>query len=55
MSNSIRGNTRRDDGNYEDTQYYFPEDLARLILCAQKAFEYTTLKERKDVDESVPA
>jgi hypothetical protein len=46
---------RRDDGGYETSEYYFPEDLPKLILVIQKAYEFTTLKERKDLDESVPA
>jgi hypothetical protein len=45
---------RKDDGSYENTEYYFPEDLPRLQVCVQKAFEYTVLTERKDLDEAVP-
>ena len=45
---------RKDDGSYESSEYYFPEDLPKLILVIQKAYEFTTLKERKDRDEAVP-
>jgi len=45
---------RKDDGSYENTEYYFPKDLPRLQVCVQKAFEYTVLTERKDLDEAVP-
>jgi hypothetical protein len=53
-STRIQKRFRKDDGSYESTEYYFPEDLPKLILCAQRAFEYTELKERKDLDEAVP-
>ncbi len=45
---------RKDDGSYENSEYYFPEDLPKLILVIQKAYEFTTLKERKDLDEALP-
>ena len=45
---------RKDDGSYESSATYFPEDLPKLILVIQKSYEFTTLKERKDRDEAVP-
>jgi hypothetical protein len=50
----IQKQFRKEDGNYEDTNYYFRDDLPRLILVAQKAFEFIALKESKDTEESVP-
>ena len=45
---------RNSDGEYTPTEYYFPEDMPKLQLCIQKAFEFTMLKERKDADEGMP-
>jgi hypothetical protein len=45
---------RKDNGSYETTNCFFPEELPRLQLLAQKAFEYTTLTSRTEVDEAVP-
>ena len=45
---------RKDNGSYETTNCFFPEELPRLQLLAQKAFEYTTLKERKDREDDLP-
>ena len=45
---------RNDEGDYQETPYYFLDDLPKLILVAQKAFEFITLKESKDAGESVP-
>lgn len=45
---------RKDNGSYETTNCFFPEELPRLQLLAQKAFEYTTLKERKDLQDDLP-
>jgi len=45
---------RKEDGNYENTKYYFPDDLPKLILVAQKAFEFIALTKSKDTEESIP-
>ena len=50
----IQKQFRKDDGNYQETNYYFRDDIPRLILVAQKAFEYISLNESKDAEESVP-
>ncbi len=50
----IQKQFRKEDGDYENTDYYFRDDLPKLILVAQKAFEYITLKESQDVEESAP-
>jgi hypothetical protein len=39
---------------YESTEYYFRDDLPKLILVAQKAFEFIAPKESKDAEESIP-
>lgn len=33
---------------WKTTEYFFPEDLPRLILVAQKAFEYVSLRESEE-------
>ena len=50
----IQKQFRKEDGSYEDTQYYFRDDLPRLVLVAQKAFEFISLKESKDTEDSIP-
>ena len=42
---------RKDDGSYEITDYFFPEELPRLQLIAQKAFEYIVLTESQDTED----
>jgi len=50
----IQKQYRKDDGDYQETNYYFRDDIPRLILVAQKAFEFIALNESKDAEESVP-
>ena len=49
----IQKQYRKDDG-YQETNYYFRDDIPRLILVAQKAFEFISLGESKEAEESVP-
>jgi hypothetical protein len=48
----IQKQFRKDDGSYEDTSYFFPDELPKLLLLAQRAYEYIVLTESKDVSES---
>jgi len=50
----IQKRYRNKNGDYENTEYYFRDDLPRLILVANKAFEFIALKESNDFEESVP-
>jgi hypothetical protein len=50
----IQKQFRNDEDNYQETNYYFREDIPRLILVAQKAFEFISLSESKEVEESMP-
>lgn len=50
----IQKQFRKDDGDYKDTNYYFRDDLPKLILVAQKSFEFISLTESKDAEETVP-
>ena len=45
---------RKENGSYENTDYFFPDDLPRLALVTQKAYEYIALNESKEHEEAVP-
>jgi hypothetical protein len=49
----IQKRFRKENGSYENTDYFFPDDLPRLALLAQKAFEYIALSESKDTEVPV--
>jgi len=40
-------------GDWQDTDYFFPNDLPRLCLVAERAFEHIALRESED-DPSFP-
>ena len=46
---------RNKQGEFQNSDYYFPDDLPKLQLVAAKAFEFISLKESKVADDSVPA
>ena len=50
----IQKQYRKEDGDYETTEYYFRDDLPKLVLVAQKAFEFIALAASKDAEETVP-
>jgi len=50
-STRIQKRYRKDDGSYENTDYFFPEELPRVRLLAEKAFEYIVLTESKDTED----
>ena len=56
VRHSVRFQKRFRDanGNWRDTDYYFPEDLPSIELVAAKAFEFCVLEER-DVEAEDPA
>lgn len=42
----------KNSGEWKETAYYHPPDLPKLILVAQKAFEFTSLHEsEEEVDQ----
>lgn len=45
---------KKGDGTYATTDYFFPDDLPRLVLVALKAFEYIALNQSKDPGETTP-
>ena len=50
----IQKRYRDKDGAWQDSDYFFPEDLPKLELVVRKAFEYISLKESKDAEETIP-
>ena len=50
----IQKQFRNDDGDYQETNYYFRDDIPKLILVAQKAYEYIALSASKEAEESIP-
>lgn len=50
----IQKQFRNDGGDYQETNYYFRDDIPKLILVAQKAFEFIALSESKEAEEPVP-
>jgi len=50
----IQKQYRNKDGDYEKTDYYFRDDLPKLILVAQKAFSFIALRASEDANEEIP-
>ncbi len=48
----IQKRFRQDDGEWKNTDYFFPEELPRLQLVTAKAFEYVSLKESEEASDS---
>jgi len=46
---------QNDEGQWQNTDYYFPEELPKLQLVIAKAFEFICLKESKDAEAPMPA
>ena len=47
----IQKQFRRDDGSWQLTNTYFPEDLPKLQLLAAKSFEFVSLQGTHDIEE----
>ncbi len=50
----IQKRFRKEDGSYEDTNYFFADELMKISLVAQKAYEFIALRESQDTDEPLP-
>lgn len=44
----------RQTGEWKDTDYFFPDDLPRLALVAQQAYECIVLKESEEGTNDAP-
>lgn len=42
------------DGNWENTDYYRSQDLPHLRMLIDKAFEYISLSESQETEETIP-
>ena len=50
----IQKQYKNDRGEWQNTDYYFPEELAKLESLVRKAFDFITVKESGDAGESIP-
>ncbi len=50
----IQKQFKNDKGEFQNTDYYFPEELSRLESVVRKAFDFISVKESKDAEEPVP-
>jgi len=48
----IQKRFRDENGEYQDTNNYFPDELPKLSLAVSKAYEFIALKERTPEDDS---
>lgn len=48
----IQKQFKTEDGQYKDTDYFFPEELPDLALVTRKAYECIRLRERSIEDAS---
>jgi hypothetical protein len=48
----IKKQFQDEQGEYQDTNYFFPSELHRLILLATKAYEYIALQESPEPEET---
>lgn len=48
----IQKQFKTEDGEYKDTDYFFPDELPDLELVTRKAFEFVRLRERSIEDAS---
>ena len=55
FSISLNKRYKDNDGKWRDSSTFFPNDLPRLRLAIDKAFEYVTLKESQNKGDSEAA
>ena len=48
----IQKRFQQDDGEWKNTDYFFPEELPKLQLVTAKAFEYISLKESEEPSDT---
>ena len=57
IQHSVKAQKRYFDekaGQWTTAEYLFPADLPKLIMCAQKAFEFISLKEVDNDNDEFP-
>jgi len=45
---------KNDKGEWQNTDYYFPEELPKLESVVRKSFDFILVKESKEAEESIP-
>lgn len=50
----IQKQYKNDKNEWQNTDYYFPEELPKLETVIRKAFEFISLKESKNAEDSIP-
>ena len=50
----IQKRFRNQSGDYENSDYYFPDDLPKLTLAVEEAFRFITLRENTDAEQATP-
>jgi len=48
----IQKQYRKDDGDFQDTDYYFQDELPRLILVAQEAYKFLCFKHGRSSNDN---
>jgi len=48
----IQKQYKNDKDEWQNTDYYFPEELAKLESVVRKAFDFISVKESKEAEES---
>ena len=48
----IQKSYRDEAGNWKTTEYFYPEDLPRLALVAEKAFEFISLNGSEEAPDT---
>ena len=50
----IQKQYKNDKDEWKKTDYYWPEELAKLESLVRKAFDFILIKESKDAEETIP-
>lgn len=53
-SAKIQKQYKNDKNEWQDTNIYFPEELAKLESLARKAYDFILVKESKNTEEATP-
>ena len=53
FSVQIQKQFQRDDGSWQLTNTFFPEDLPKLRLLTEKSYEFIALQESQDIGEEI--
>ena len=54
FSGRLQKQYKNKDGEWQDTDYLFPEDWPKVESLMRNAFDYVILTESKDTNEEIP-